>query len=150
MANHLSQFDKKTISTLRESDLFIGFRYGDVKDKELRRKYKLYENLAGTIFADCLYEIVLDVIENNITFVLPLMGGSYGEICGMTSTEEEFIERYKTGFLSGVDYIKSGFTYNRIVFNFRTPKGKTRRSTICLYGDLKKRLLRKTNNGEKF
>lgn len=150
MANHLNQFDKPVVSYLRESDLFLGFRYGEVKDQELKKQYKLYEHLAGSIFADCCYEIVLDVIENNVTFVLPLMGGSYGEICGVTSTEEEFIERYKTGNLPDIDYIKSGFTYNRIVFNYRTPKGKNRRSTICLYGDLKKRLLRKTNNGEKF
>lgn len=48
--------------------------------------------LAAELFDFCFYRILLDIVENNVTFVLPLKFGDYGELHIHSVTGEAFKE----------------------------------------------------------
>lgn len=135
---------------LKASDFFIGYRYGKVEDPKLRRKYKTYNNLAGEIFADCLGEILLDIIENNVIFVLSLDANCYAEICCETMSTHTFKTLYQSGFLQKIDYIKSEFTANQLLFKYKLPKYKMRESRLRVYGKINDALIDSANKGKKY
>jgi hypothetical protein len=61
-------------------ELYNGLNPKLLKGRWVKNRYKDRKNLAAKIFDDCFYEILLDIINNNVTFVLPLRFGNYGEI----------------------------------------------------------------------
>jgi hypothetical protein len=76
-----------------EGDLFISLDTDILNFKKNTKQYKRYRRrhaVAGCIFAACLYEILLDIIHNNVTFVLPCNG--YVDISMSTCEGELFKE----------------------------------------------------------
>lgn len=105
--------------------------------------------MAGKIFAEGLLEILLDIINNNVTFVLPLKFGKYAEIYMKQFSDEKFIELYKIGAFNKIDFVKSGFTGNQLQFRYNTmagPKDKPIRVT----GELKKLITDHTHQAKQY
>ena len=134
-------------------DLFI-----DLNDKYLKhprviqRLERLKINrreLAGKIVKDCFYEVLLDIIENNTTFVLPLYSGNYAEIYMQSITGDDFKSLYNNGSFSNIDYIKSQFTGYSLAFLYKNSKGY-RKKPIYLGKYLRKLLDKYTNEGRQY
>ena len=66
-------------------------------------------DLAGKILIQIFYEILLDVIANNATFVFPI-NGEYAEITLSEVCDEKFKKYYKEGLFQFVDWVNTQFT----------------------------------------
>lgn len=128
-------------------ELFSGFnRKLKVKRSHWWKDQKL---LAANIFNDCLYEILLDIINNNVTFVLPLSMGRYAEITTEEVSGEKFKELYKAGSFRNVDFVRSEFTAYGLLLRLETSRG-VKKIPIQLDKDLRNLLDTHTNNGKKY
>ena len=131
-------------------ELFIGLNPKLLKRAVRKSYYSTSKYLAGRLFRDCFYEILLDIIENNVTFVLPLKFGDYGELSIEHVSDGEFIQAYKKGAFRGVDFIKSQFTGNTIMYRYSTKRMKNRRKPVYVGGELGEKLLKYTNEGRQY
>ena len=115
------------------------------------RKYKMdcLQDLCGAVLTYCLYLIILDIIENNVTFVLPLLYGNYAEIHITTIEDEKFKNLYKSGRFQNIDFVSSEFSTSRVEFLYRY-KGKTVKIPIILKKDLGRLLIKRINEGKKY
>lgn len=148
MEKPLSQYYKRITNVFSEIDLFLRFKMPPVKNKWVLDHTPDMREFASKIFAECFYEILLDIIENNVTFVLPLGFGEYAEISVTQITDEDFIKSYKIGTFKDVDFVKSQFTGNRLVFTYRAKNGNAKRRFLSITGELKKLLVKYTNEGK--
>lgn len=76
-------------------DLFAALPQKLLRGIWVKKRFKDRKVLAAKIFEDCFHMILLDIINNNVTFVLPLKFGNYGEISMKSFSEEKFKEVYK-------------------------------------------------------
>lgn len=97
----------------------------------------------------CWYLILLDIIENNATFVLPT-NSCYAEVRAEPVKGEDFRRAYAAGKFKGIDYFESDFTGYRLAYNFRTRKGSNRRKDIYINQKMKDLFYEKINNGKKY
>ena len=95
-----------------------------VKNRKLDRK-----ELAAEIFNRLFYRILLDILENNITFVLPLNFGNYGEWHVRQVSGEEYKRRLAKGRWKDIDFLAAGFVGNIFVYNY---KGKNQNARECI------------------
>ena len=93
---------------LNSSELFKSFPRG-ILDKYVTPWYGEDTELAGEIFTRCFYEVLLDVINNDAIFVLPLKN-DYAEINMTTVSGDDFIKAYKNGKFQNIDFVKSNFS----------------------------------------
>ena len=112
--------------------------------------YGDYRLLAADIFAECLRLIVLDIIENNTIFVLPLNFGRYAEIGMHCIPEDEFIDIYKQGSFRNIDFVRSEFKAYKLMFSWKTFKGANRKQYISLNKALTERIAELTNEGKQW
>ena len=112
-------------------------------------RYKTRRRHAAAIFEQCFYDILLDAIENNVTFVLPLLYGNYAEIHITTIEDEKFKNLYKSGRFQNVDFVASEFSTSRVEFLYRY-KGKTVKIPIILKKDLGRLLIKRIKEGKKY
>lgn len=124
--------------------------YKGMNLKPLKKYKKIKKSLASDIFKDCFYEILLDIIDNNVTFVLPLKFGNYAEISMTQVRNEEFKKLYKLGKFSNIDYILSEFTGNEITFKYKTKTQGLKSKTIYLNGKLKEKIDYNTNKAKQY
>ena len=84
------------------------------------RKYKLdcLQDLCGAILTYCLYLIILDIIEKNTTFVLPLFGNREACFYVKMFDGENFQKAYKAGKFAGIDFLNSNFKGYQIYFQY--------------------------------
>lgn len=108
------------------------------------------KTFAVRIFNDCFYEILLDIIHNNVTFVLPLTFGQYGEIHMQQHEGEEFKRLYKLGKYNNIDFILSGFTGNQLYYNYTTKKKEPRKKPIYVSKNLKDWIKKYTEEGKAY
>lgn len=94
-------------------ELYNGLNPKLLKGRWVKNRYKDRKNLAAKIFDDCFYEILLDIINNNVTFVLPLRFGNYGEISMKQIADEDFKQAYRRGKFNNIDFVLSQFTGNQ-------------------------------------
>lgn len=108
--------------------------YGDIRPK----------NFAWRIFVYGLYIILLDIIHNGITFQFP----TKKDVCiHMESiTGEEFKKIRRGGGFLDVDYLKSNFTGNHLVYS-RMNKDREVKKDIHVNRGLKELITKYTNEG---
>lgn len=104
------------------------------KDEETRK-------IASEVFTYCLYLILLDVINNNSIFVLPLRWGNYAELHLKEIPEERFKELYNAGCFQEIDYVLSNFTAKVPVLTYRKRNGFYKDVQVHLYGRFKQDLI---------
>lgn len=134
----------------RAIDLFETMNMKDVNIK--RTVYDgLYhankrQRLCAKILTYCFYIIVLDIIENNVTFVLPLQQNKKAYIYVKPVTGEAFKYARQRGAYKDIDFLASNFTGYQLVFSWWA--GKTARwKPIHISNVYKNKLTEKVNNG---
>lgn len=113
------------------------------KHKDTRIEY------VTDIFMYCFNLILLDIVENNATFVLPLFGNK--EACFHVKKFEGdlFKKMYRSGMFSGIDFLKSNFCGYVVNFQYTTTWGLGNK-TLHLSPALKKIFYDNINNGKQY
>lgn len=153
LINQSNKVDHRFRHALTTEDLYLN----KIRSKWFNNKWaKRYfgpeykKRLAAKIFNDAFYEILLDIINNNITFVIPLHGSNYGEIGAESITGDEFKELYNKGCFRNIDYVLSDFTANKICLKYRIKDGSYKKKPIYVFGELKKLFEQYTNEGKQY
>jgi hypothetical protein len=118
--------------------------------KRTRFKYDVNDHrvLASMIFSECFRRILLDCIENNVTFVVPFGSKSRLEIYVRSYEGEEFKNMREIGFFENIDFVKSQFTGHLLRIKLITSKGKIFDRRIYIDPNLRKMLEDNTNSGK--
>lgn len=135
--------------TFTEKDLFRGFDEEVISTKTIDKKQKSRKELSSKIFADTFFEILLDIIKNNTTFVCPIGFGEYAEICLQVVDEDEFKKIYKNGGFKNIDFVKSQFKTYTFVFKYKV-NGKIKTKPIFLSKELNAILTKYINEGKEY
>ena len=115
------------------------------------RAYKqdMIKELCSQIFTYFFYLVILDIIENNVTFVLPLFGDQEACIYVKMFEDEKFQRMYSKGVFSGIDFLKSGFKGYRLYLQY-TYKGGIREKPMYISNNLKNIFYENINNGKQY
>lgn len=108
------------------------------------RKDKHKKPLVKQVFRECMKEIFSDIIDNNVTFELPLSGKVKCDIHMQRISGNMFKALYKGGKWRDVDFLKSLFTGYQLglfMYGNRTPRIKN----IYLNKEFKDKITKKTN-----
>lgn len=131
-------------------DLYAGLNNKLLKNKWVKNRYKDKKQLAARIFKDCFYEILLDIIDNNVTFVLPLKYGNYAEIYMKQFADDAFKRLYKYGKFKNIDFVLSQFTGNELVYKYNTQSIGMKEKPIYVSKDLKEKIEKYTNEAKQY
>ena len=117
------------------------------------RAYKqdMIRELCSQIFTYFFYLVILDIIENNVTFVLPMHknGVRKANISVKCFDGEMFQKMYQKGSFQGIDFLASNFKGYRLMFQYEA-KGDIREKTIYINDALKQKFYEHINNGKKY
>lgn len=130
-------------------DLFIDLNDKYLTQERLKTQMKLQKlnrrEFAAKLFKECLYYVLLDIIENNSIFVLPLYSGNYAEIYLECIDGDLFKKMYNNGSFNQIDFVKTQFKAFRLMFLYKMSKG-IQKKPIHLTGNLNKLLIDNMNN----
>ena len=134
-------------------DIYVGFPFKKLKVtcKQCQTLYKdPHKNiLAERIFRSCLQLVLKDVINDNITFELPVYGKVKCDIHMKKVNGDSFKNLRKSGKWQDVDIFASLFTGYEIglyLYGARTPRVKT----IYVNKSLKNIITKNTNEGKSY
>lgn len=115
------------------------------------RAYKqdMIRELCSQIFTYFFYLVVLDIIENNVTFVLPMHknGVRRANISVKSFDGETFQKMYQKGSFQGIDFIASNFKGYRLMFQYDSNTG-IREKSIYINDKIKQIFYDKINQGK--
>jgi len=115
------------------------------------RAYKqdMIRELCSQIFTYFFYLVVLDIIENNVTFVLPTkkFGGRGANISVKCFEGSDFQKLYQAGAFKGIDFLESNFKGYRLKFQYDC-EGGTREKDIYINEKVKKIFYDNINKGK--
>ena len=134
-----------------DSDLFYKF---DIKlitthHSILKEKYKTREKreMAVKVFLYAIYLILLDIIQNNVTFVLPTARRSQIQMSAIT--DHRFKTARKNGKFTDVDFLESNFTGYQLEFRYQK-KGWFKTKPIYVDKKFKQMITDNTNKGMRY
>lgn len=117
------------------------------------RAYKqdMIRELCAQILTYFFYLVILDIIENNATFVLPTAkrGGRKSNISVKCFEGEDFQRMYRSGIFQGIDFLASNFKGYRLRFQYDYDGG-VREKDIYIDNKLKKIFYDNINNGKAY
>lgn len=134
------------------SHLFINFPF-----KKLKINCKQCEELIGDKHRNKLaqkiwrenYKLILnDIIDNNVTFQLPVSRKC--DIHMQTYSGNQFKNLRRSGKWKNVDFLKSLFTGNQLALFMHSPKRTPRVKNIYVNKELQKKIDDYTNNGKTY
>lgn len=115
------------------------------------RAYKqdMIKELCSQIFTYFFYLVILDIIENNVTFVLPMHknGVRKANISVKCIEGETFQKMYQKGSFQGIDFLASNFKGYRLMFQYDSNTG-IREKTIYINDKIKKIFYDNINQGK--
>ena len=115
------------------------------------RAYKqdMIRELCAQIFTYFFYLVILDIIENNVTFVLPMdkRGNRNSNISVKCFEGEAFQRLYRAGSFQGIDFLSSNFKGYRLNYQYDY-NGGMREKDIYIDNKLKKIFYDNINNGK--
>ena len=133
-------------------ELFISF-----PTKKMKMTSKACEELIGNrhkeiiakkIFKSALNMVLEDIIENNVTFILPTRSRR-AELKMKRFERDEFSKARRNGKWAKVDFLASNFCAYQMVFHFQS-KGVMREKLIYLDPEHRDRILEHTNQGKQY
>ncbi len=115
------------------------------------KQYKMdcLQDLCGAVLTYCLYLIILDIIENNTTFVLPLFGNREACFYVKMFDGDDFKKAYQAGKFMGIDFLNPNFKGYQIYFQYKY-KGGWREKPIYINQKLKDKFYENINNGKQY
>lgn len=134
-------------------DLFMNFPY-----KRLEITCEQCKTITGNshrdilvkkVFKESLKLVLNDIVENNITFWLPLTGNRKCNIHMKRVYGDEFKNLRKSGKWKDIDIVKSMFTGYELGF-FMLGKRTPRIKTIYLNKEFRERIIKNTNKGKQY
>ena len=122
----------------------------EITCNECEKLYKTRhrEDLVQKVFKECFKQVVTDCIENNVTFELPTSPVK-SSIHVKRITGDDFVQARKRGKWGDIDFLKSNFSGNKLVFE-HYGAGRTKTKNIYVSGELKQKLTDNTNNGMQY
>ena len=140
----------KTGYCFTAKELFDTFNLKMLKIKRdvVQKKYGVHskQDFCASVLLYCFYLILLDIIENNITFVLPTRNRE-SVIQVKPFFEDEFKEAYQNGKFKGIDFLNSNFTGYQLMFRYKYDGG-FREKSIYINNNIKSRFYELINQGK--
>ena len=121
----------------------------NVTRKIANPKYYDQWDFCGRVFTYFFYLVVLDIIENNITLEIPIMGKNSAKIYVKCYQGEEFEQAMRRGAFQGQDFLATEFKAYRLVLQW-TRGGKSREKPIYINAKIRDWFYDKINNGKKY
>ena len=103
-------FNKKQLKIRRDT---VQNKYG-VNKKQL---------FCASVLIYCFYLILLEIIENNVIFVLPLLNNKTATIYVRPITGDEFKIARQRGAFADIDILGSNFTGYQLTYSWLTDSG---------------------------
>lgn len=132
------------------NDLIVRFPYE--KYKSLKNKTKSErKRLVKNVIREGIHQILVDIIENNVTFKIKGFGYLKGEIHMEPITGELFKKLYSKGKFKGVDFLESVFTgYQMYLYTYgkRDSWFSRKKYPIYLSKMYKDQITKNTNEGK--
>ena len=135
-------------------DLFETFNKKQLKIKldVIQKNYGVNKRqwLCASVLVYCFYLILLDIIENNVTFVLPLFNGRQASIYARAISGEEFKIARQKGAFADIDIINSNFTGYQLTYCWKPKGGHYRYKPIYINKKFKDVFYEKINSGKQY
>lgn len=131
-------------------ELFLRFnfkKYGINKILCKKNKADDCEELCGKVFAYCIFLIILDMIVNNNTFLLPIGFGNESFFKIKTYGREEIL-KYPSRW-AYLDPVGSNWTGYQFVFDYPLNFGR-KEKILYIYGKLRNLFYQYVNNGRQY
>lgn len=111
----------KTGFSFTAMDLFTTFNTRQLKvDKyTMEKKYGVNKRqmLCASVLVYCFYLILLDIIENNVTFALPLTGGKEASLYVRPIVKDQLKLARQRGAFSDIDLLSSNFIGYQLTYS---------------------------------
>lgn len=143
-------FLKASGCALTVPQLFLAFPYKKLKttcklcEKVINDRHR--DKLVSRIFRDHYKEVIEDIIDNNVTFELPLMGHAKCELHMQAVRGEEFKRLRQHRKWLNIDYYASNFTGYRLALFIHSTKRPTKIKYVYVNKRLKDKLDENVNN----
>lgn len=127
--------------------------------KQLKIKRTVVQDVYGcnkkqmfcaSVFTYCCYLILLDIIQNNATFVLPLFNHRYADIHVKPIKDEQLIKARQYGAFEGLDLLMTNFTGYQVVFCWEKNTGTYKDKPIYINKRFKEALYKYANEGKQY
>lgn len=143
----------KTGYCFTSRDLFEGWDYLSlgIKKKVYYHTYHFQslDYFIASIFLYYMYLVLLDIIENNTTFVFPLKGNRHAMIHVKVFDGDEFQRLYAGGKFIGIDFLSSLFKGYQLYFRYNY-RGGEREKPIYINNKMKELFYGYINNGKEY
>lgn len=138
-----------TSYAITPEELYTSYPYEKLRLKGswLPGKNKNMRKELGKILRFFFKLLLIDIIENNITFKLPPGTNSFIEMTPIT--DEKFIKARQNGAFKDVNYLASNFTGYQIYFRYNTKFGHWKKQ-IYVNKQYKDRITELTNQGKQY
>lgn len=117
-----------------------------VQDKYGVNKKQIF---CASVLIYTFYLILLDIIENNITFVLPLFNNKTASIYARPIVNDELKRARKNGAFADIDLLSSNFTGYQLTYSWETKSGY-RYKPIYINKRFKDVFLKHINEGKQY
>lgn len=132
------------------NDLFVRFPYEKCKSLLKFNKAKKRQKIKQ-VFREGIQQIMLDIVENNVTFNIQGIGYQGGEIHMEPVTGSEFERQKKNQKFKGVDFLESLFTGYQMYLYVHGKRDNflhRRKFPIYLNKFFKDKIVERTNSGK--
>lgn len=134
-------------------DLFETFNKKQLKIRRdvVQKKYGVNKKqmFCASVLVYCFYLILLDIIKNNVTFVLPLFNNKQATIYARPIVGEEFKKARQHGAFADIDILATNFTGYQLTYSWETKSGY-RYKPVYINKRFKNILYENINNGKQY
>ena len=143
----------KTDFCFTSYDIFSTFNLKQLKIKRtvVQDKYgcNKKQRFCALVFTYCCYLIVLDIIQNNATFVLPLFNHKYASIFVKPITGETLKFARQHGAFRDLDLLMTNFTGYQMIYSWEAG-GRYKEKPIYINKRFKDVLYKYANEGKQY
>lgn len=122
----------------------ITWKFADEHNAEQQYEY------CSKVFLYFLQLVLNDMIENNITLEIPMVGKKEARMYVKCFSGDHFRNLYKTGVFKGIDFLRSEFKGYRLTFQWKYNNRKLKEKPIYIDKTLKDKFYNYINNGKQY
>lgn len=149
----MANFLKTTGCAFTTKEMFYNFPIDkvdiDYKDSLKYTSSTHKEDLIKQIFTENYFMVIEDIVDNNVTFKLPLTGGRTSDIHFKRITGDGFTKLFRAGKWQNMDFLKSMFSGYQLSL-YRYGKMSPRIKPIYLSKSLQDKIINNINNGKQY